>query len=67
MGFFFKEIFHFAKTTEFSLKGGWGTANRIIKVFPTVGGLSKIQNRNTPFPNLQADRGFARPIFRGWY
>jgi len=24
MGFFFEEIFHFAKTTEFSLKGGWG-------------------------------------------
>jgi len=29
MGFFFEEIFHFAKTTEFSLKGGWGT--EIIK------------------------------------
>ncbi len=26
MGFFFEEIFYFAKTTEFSLKGGWGTA-----------------------------------------
>ena len=25
MGFLFEEIFHFAKTTEFSLKGGWGT------------------------------------------
>ena len=26
MGFFFEEIFHFAKPTEFSLKGGWRTA-----------------------------------------
>ena len=26
MGFFFEEIFHFAKTTEFSRKGGWRTA-----------------------------------------
>ena len=25
MGFNFEEIFHFAKTTEFSLKGAWGT------------------------------------------
>jgi len=25
MGFFLEEIFHFAKTTEFSLKGGWRT------------------------------------------
>ena len=30
MGFFFKEIFHFAKTTEFSLKGGWRTVRVII-------------------------------------
>jgi hypothetical protein len=25
MGFFFEEIFHFAKMTEFSRKGGWRT------------------------------------------
>jgi hypothetical protein len=25
MGFFFEEIFHFAKKAEFSLKRGWGT------------------------------------------
>jgi hypothetical protein len=25
MGIFFNEIFHFTKTTGFSLKGGWGT------------------------------------------
>ena len=25
MGSFFEEIFHLAKTTEFSLKGGWRT------------------------------------------
>ena len=25
MGFFFEEIFHIAKTTEFSLKGDWRT------------------------------------------
>jgi hypothetical protein len=25
MGFFFDEIFHFAKKTAFSLKGAWGT------------------------------------------
>ena len=28
MGFFFEEIFHLAKTTDFSLKGGWGTINK---------------------------------------
>ena len=32
MGFFFEEIFHFAKTTEFSWKGGWRTA-RIVSFY----------------------------------
>jgi len=33
MGFFFEEIFHFAKTTEFILKGGWrtGTLHSIVE------------------------------------
>ena len=34
MGFFFEEIFHFAKTTEFSLKGAWGTGMFDLNLLP---------------------------------